>query len=699
MSKASKLRSCPALNRTISPADCGEQRQSRLACPADCAHNPFAATNYSQLLEIEDRLDRSTMEKFLALAPDRAANERELAQAKGQGLHALHAFYEWRLFFATDANHTTFARRWEQSGFAELKNDERVLLRAKMQTRIALLEVHRVFAGGRIEAVDLLSASPAPMILQDRSLAGMATRFATLLSWVFPLPHYWRLSGTAVMIPEVADFSAPEIVREIVRHLGGPQTDAKMRRWLAEHFLKFDTAQHAVSRLRHRQMLASLDAKFGKAVYELRAPFAQCRDLLEAVPEVSPDDLSDAEINEGFAEARVWFDAAPKTRHLMPPGGQLVLGRVLLGQSLWRLETMGAEKLSRLRAQFERQLGERVRFSAERVDDLAAQMSANEPAVDESLAPPRLLENPRQIALTSSRIPALPPDMSPKDAESELMRAAERGFLDDTIPALDNHTPREAARDPALRPKLIQMMKLRVRSQDERNLETGRTDDINWLLRELNLDEIIFEAPPWRPPPAGMADAENNFSELPQFAGRAGADPHRPPAPRLPDAPLELEAAGGRLQTAMDLFATAAEAEDELVASGATILEDAEELTRDSLMEHDFCFAIPFLLQIWFAVVPCGCRAPEINFADLEATFLANLRQLDICAQAGSPKQMEAFFQSGPQPALMLALLGAFLEAASTAPKKLRPALEAQPVILALLKSVVETLDGALRRK
>ena len=266
MSKASKLRSCPALNRTISPADCGEQRQSRLACPADCAHNPFAATNYSQLLEIEDRLDRSTMEKFLALAPDRAANERELAQAKGQGLHALHAFYEWRLFFATDANHTTFARRWEQSGFAELKNDERVLLRAKMQTRIALLEVHRVFAGGRIEAVDLLSASPAPMILQDRSLAGMATRFATLLSWVFPLPHYWRLSGTAVMIPEVADFSAPEIVREIVRHLGGPQTDAKMRRWLAEHFLKFDTAQHAVSRLRHRQMLASLDAKFGKAV-------------------------------------------------------------------------------------------------------------------------------------------------------------------------------------------------------------------------------------------------------------------------------------------------------------------------------------------------------------------------------------------------------------------------------------------------
>ena len=46
----------------------------------------------------------------------------------------------------------------------------------------------------------------------------------------------------------------------------------------------------------------------------------------------------------------------------------------------------------------------------------------------------------------------------------------------------------------------------------------------------------------------------------------------------------------------------------------------------------------------------------------------------------------------------MLALLGGFLEAANTAPKKMRPSLDAQPIILALLKSVVENLDQALRR-
>jgi len=699
MSKASKQRPCPALGRSISPADCGEQRQSRLACPADCAHNPFGPANYPQLLEIENRLDTKCMEQLVALAPVRPAMQSDIAQANRQGLHATQAFYVWNLFFAESADKTTFARRWEQSGGSGLKNDERVLLRAKMQIHIALLEVHRVWAGGRVEAVDLLSANPTPMIFQDRSLAGVASRFSTLLTWVFPMPHYWRLSGTATTIPEMAQFTAPEIVREIVGHLGGPTTESEMRRWLAEHFPRFDAALEAVSRLRRQRMFAGMDAKWGKAVYELRAPFAQCRERLDTVLELEPDDLSTEEKNEGFAEAREWYDPLPKAKHLTAPGGRMVLGRVLLGQLRWRLETFGAEKLSRLRRQFEEQLGDRVRFTAERVDDLGARFAAREPAVDQALVPPRLLENPEQFLMTSSRVPALPQGVTPKDAEQALMRAAERAFLDDSIPALDNRTPREAALDPVLRPKLIQLMKQRVRRHDEHDLKTGRADDINWLLRELGLTEIIFDAPPWRPPPATIPDEDADGPELEALDETTGVEPNRPPAPPLPDAPLDLEEAAERLENAIDVFAVAAEAEAELSASGATLLEDAEELTLDRLTENDFCFAIPFLLQTWFALVPRGCRAPEIDFDDLEKAFLSNLRQIATCAEAGTPKKLESFFQSGPQPGLMLVMLGGFLQAANTAPKKIRPSLDAQPVILALLKSVVEKLDEALRRK
>jgi hypothetical protein len=271
--------------------------------------------------------------------------------------------------------------------------------------------------------------------------------------------------------------------------------------------------------------------------------------------------------------------------------------------------------------------------------------------------------------------------------------------LDEQIPALSNRTPREAARDPALRPKLVQLMKQRVRCHDERNLKTGRTDDINWLLRELNLEEIIFDPPSWRPPATPMAGDDADLSESPDIGGSFGVDPNRPPPPPLPDKPFELDEAIDRLQVGAELFERAADAEEELLASGATILDDADQLTLDRLTENEFCFAIPFLLQTWFALVPPGCRAPEIDFADLEATFASNLRKIESSAKAETSKKLTSFFLNGPQPGLMTALLGVFLEAAKTAPKELRPTLAAQPIILALLKSVVEKLDEALRQK
>ena len=79
MGKAFEQRRCPALGREISAADCGDSRISRYACPADCEHNPFAPANYAQLLEIEDRLDKKTLNWLFADASDRAALAQALA--------------------------------------------------------------------------------------------------------------------------------------------------------------------------------------------------------------------------------------------------------------------------------------------------------------------------------------------------------------------------------------------------------------------------------------------------------------------------------------------------------------------------------------------------------------------------------------------------------------------------------------------
>jgi hypothetical protein len=157
-------------------------------------------------------------------------------------------------------------------------------------------------------------------------------------------------------------------------------------------------------------MIAGVDAKFGKVLYELRAPFAEALKQLDALPDVNVDQLSERERGEGFAEARIWFGGQPPLAQAVPAGGKPVLGRVLLGQSHWRLEAFGAQRLAELRGRFEAQMAERARFCGERLDDLGALMAAKEPALDNRLVPPRLIEHPQELIMASSLAPRPPRD-------------------------------------------------------------------------------------------------------------------------------------------------------------------------------------------------------------------------------------------------------------------------------------------------
>ena len=704
MSKYSKKRSCPAVGRDISTAECGENRGSRYACPAHCVYSPLAPANYLQLLELEDGVDHKCMAYLLDHAPDRTGLERALQKARHEpNLHALHAFYEWNFFFAPDNNGRSCAQHWEQSGFNGLKNDERVLLRAKMQTRIALLEIHRILDHERVEAADLLAPEAGSFILQDRSLARVAARFATAVVWIYPLPHYWRLSGTAVLIPDFGPFEPRDIVTETVRHLGGPADEAGIRRWLAEHLVRFDESLKATGRMRRAQMFAAIDAKYGKAVYELRAPFAECRAQLDALPCAEPEALSPQERAEGFAEAWVCFEDAPHINPAVPPGGRPLLGRVLLGQAHWRLEAMGEARFNRLREAFEGMMGERVHFTGERLDNLAASLGAKEPVTNESLVPPRLLENTQKIVMASSRVPVPVVGQSKEDMETDYMRAADRAFLDDHIPALSGRTPREAARDPERRTELIRLLKQRVRACDERNLQTGRTDDINWLLRELGADEILFDPPPWRPPlepPTGddRLEEEDEVFEDDGFAGQAPEpDWSLPLAPPLPAELLDVEEAARRLNAGRAAFDTPEQAFEMLADAGITVIDDANALTEELLDDKDFAFATIFLVQVVLALVPPGHRAPPTSISSLREILAANLKGMERGLRAGKPEALIRHLETSPQSSVAGLVCGQMMELAVNGPNELRPSLDAQPVIIALIKSVAEELDRVLR--
>jgi hypothetical protein len=702
MGKSSKLRSCPATGGSLTPAECGDGRGSRFACPADCPHNPFGPANYSQLLEIEKALDRKSLEWLFADPGRRPALEQEIGAARrSKSPHAFNAKVVWLFLFQRDALGLTPAQRWERAGFPGLCNDERVAMRWRMQMRVSLMEVRRVLDAERTEAVDLLEPQPALRLIYDRGLAAVAVRFAPFVVWTMPMPHFWCVFGTATVFTDLDVFEPWEAVDELVRHLGGPADKPGQRQWLAEHYARFDEALSAVTAARRRLMFESLDAKVGRAVYELRRPFAACRETLDQIAEVDHDDLSDAEVNEGFAEARVWFD--PKTRlpFTAAPPPRPVLGRVLLGQSHWRLETIGAEKLAGFRQQFESQLGSRVRFVGERVDDLRGHLAEKGSSVDDALVPPRLLEQPQRIVISSSRTPQPIPPRSKQQLEAEWFAALDRAWLDDSIPTLGGKTPREAVRDPALRPRLIRMMKSRIRGCDERNLKQGTNYDVNWLVRELGLDEILVDPPPRRPRPASeIGEGADGLEPEPRTADRAPVvRPGGPPAPDLPPGAFTADEVGRRLDEAMAAFDTSTEALDEMAASGCTLVGELAELTEGLLSDDAFPILIPFLIQVWYVFVPRGTSGPELDPQRLRAGIRLELETLLKVSTRRSLSDFRAHLASGPQPALSEVLAGMIIDCVEKLPKKLQPDANVTVILIAVLRAVVAELDRACRSR
>ena len=117
----------------------------------------------------------------------------------------------------------------------------------------------------------------------------------------------------------------------------------------------------------------------------------------------------------------------------------------------------------------------------------------------EALVAPRLRENPIQLEVQTQRRVLDLEDGS--DVDLAVRMSLLRSWLNESIPALGGKTPREASTDPTLRPMLVHLVKDQVRSFDEANLRAGTTGDMNWVLKDLSLDELIFPPPPWREAP------------------------------------------------------------------------------------------------------------------------------------------------------------------------------------------------------
>jgi tetratricopeptide (TPR) repeat protein len=183
-----------------------------------------------------------------------------------------------------------------------------------------------------------------------------------------------------------------------------------------------------------------------------------------------------------------WLRTGPAERHVQevvkPDHGVMVTGQrfddprrpgmtglaflTVTGQEM-TAEALSAQRLAWLKARVAEAVGDTINLRADVVED-----------------PWRKLEADR-----GSRPPARPASAVPPEVETRLLgKVLHRHFtewLDQQIPALNGRTPRVAARDPQLRPRLIQLLREMENHQDHARREGRAWYDIAWMWEELRI--------------------------------------------------------------------------------------------------------------------------------------------------------------------------------------------------------------------
>ena len=148
-----------------------------------------------------------------------------------------------------------------------------------------------------------------------------------------------------------------------------------------------------------------------------------------------------------------------------------IIGRAVVGRDHLRVETNSVRRANTLRARLEASLGAMIRHRLRQESNTAELMkgaAAERPATDYG---------------TSMTAPS--PEISA--ALRAFREKHMRGWIDESIPALDGLTPCEAARVPRKRPALELLLKEIERS--ESRLPPDQQIDISWLRPALGLDQ------------------------------------------------------------------------------------------------------------------------------------------------------------------------------------------------------------------
>lgn len=633
MSKKSKLRHCPVSNSDISSADCGNNRHSAYDCPTDCPHSPYGFDAYTDFLKLEDKVERTALARAGQDPIIGEKIDRAIGSEQFEGIPST-APINYYLFYHRSQDGSTFYDRWKADGFKDLRNDGVVHLTCKKEIRPALLEIQTIFDEQSFECVDIFDPNRTPFTIYDTSVAARASRFDRTFSLTYKTPGYSRVCGNFIFLNSLFTGEDPQNGFEtLIKHLGGEVEPE----WMIENFDKICRSIAATTRERKRASLMKTDISSCKIDYELAEFVDTFAQRLEK-NDVTQEELTHEEEDEGYIAAYLWLDKSTKDTATNSLGGTPYLGTILIKPGFVRLVASSAKLQAALRKKFEKAAGKKVRFLRELTEDVAAQEATQITDIDANLVSPKLLQNIEGLSTSTNQPPsAQPNDPSLPTSLEGFLENYYRKLLDEPIPQLGNLIPRKAAANSKTRPKVIEWVKGVINNTDAQNLRSGQTVDTSWICKELKLPEIDLPAPPPREP---LDDGfEDGFDDI--LDSEIDDDFEYD---SFTDLSNQYE---DRLEAGLERYDTAGQAIAAMKAQGFDIIEDFMDFSDALMDEENFNAFVSCLILIWVALVPFNRKKitwnSELSFQIfnellLEASTLAEKKNggedlLELCLE------------------------------------------------------------------
>ena len=387
--------------------------------------------------------------------------------------HEVEMFLVWQIFHesATDTDVMPLAWYWRESRRAGREPAKERVQQAHLDAPIGVWEVQSVERGGGAHLKDLLSGDER--FVYDRSSSMSLTPWLGLLGYIVDVDgvSFWgALHSRALPPADVAQVAKD--VRKLARVRTRPVSLAFRNdpAWQLEVLDMWRIALDFMTETRPAPTLHNHDGDV-VSMQSDRFDLVGARNVVLQQLSTMPGALPPEREGTGTrARDIVAVQRAPIASTIKMES--VIIGTITVTGTSLTIETNSAKRADELKAAVERACGSNVRYrlrSAESMDALRQRAASSPPSMNGML--------------TSAS--EMPPEV--REAMRRMLAKFTAAWPDEPIPALGGATPRHAAHDPKLRPRLIALLKDMESRGPMPGMGAGMGMDIAAIRRELGL--------------------------------------------------------------------------------------------------------------------------------------------------------------------------------------------------------------------